>query len=101
LVFALAGTILLFGFGLFLNLAPVEFGQVAGLYIATLFVVWQIINYVAFRTLPAIPIIVGGFLVIAGGMIITFWKPCEFQFCLACKRILRKRGAQRNHIQIR
>ncbi|HSZ85474.1 MAG TPA: hypothetical protein VK787_05555 [Puia sp.] len=75
LVFAVSGTILLFGYGLFLNLAPVEFGQVVGLYIATLFVVWQIINYVAFHTLPTIPIIVGGILVIAGGMIITFWKP--------------------------
>jgi len=25
----------------FLNLAPIEFGRVVGLYIATLFVVWQ------------------------------------------------------------
>ena len=42
----LIGTVLLFGYGLSLNLAPLEFGQVVGLYVATLFVVWQIINAV-------------------------------------------------------
>jgi hypothetical protein len=71
----LIGAILLFGYGFFLNLAPVEFGQVVGLYIATLFIVWQISNYFAFHTLPSLPIIVGGALVITGGLIITFWKP--------------------------
>jgi hypothetical protein len=71
----LAGAALLFGYGSFLNLAPIEFGRVVGLYIATLFVVWQVINFIAFRTLPTMPILVGGVLVVAGGVIITFWKP--------------------------
>ena len=71
----LAGAVLLFGYGSFLNLAPVEFRRVVGLYIATLFVVWQLINFIAFRTLPTMPILVGGALVIAGGAIITFWQP--------------------------
>jgi hypothetical protein len=71
----LAGAILLFGYGSFLNLAPFQFGQVVGLYIATLFVIWQIINYVAFRTLPSLPSVVGGALIIAGGAIVTFWRP--------------------------
>jgi hypothetical protein len=71
----LAGATLLLGYGTLLNLAPLEFGQVVGLYLATLFVVWQVINFVAFRSLPTLPIIVGGALVIAGGAIITFWKP--------------------------
>jgi hypothetical protein len=69
------GAALLLGYGSFLNLAPLEFGQVVGLYIATLFIVWQVINYVAFRSLPTLPIVVGGSLVVAGGAIITFWKP--------------------------
>jgi hypothetical protein len=69
------GAALLFGYGTLLNLAPLDFGQVVGLYLATLFVVWQVINFVAFRTLPTLPIILGGLLVIAGGGIITFWKP--------------------------
>ena len=71
----LVGAILLFGYGSFLNLAPLQFGQVVGLYIATLFVIWQIINYVAFRTLPSLPSVVGGALIIAGGAIVTFWRP--------------------------
>jgi uncharacterized membrane protein len=71
----IAGAALLFGYGTLLNLAPLQFGQVVGLYLATLFVVWQVINFVAFRTLPTLPIIVGGLLVIAGGAIITLWKP--------------------------
>ena len=71
----LLGGILLFGYGYSLNLAPVEFGKVVGLYIATLFVVWQIGSFIAFRTVPTLPVIVGGILVVAGGLIITFWKP--------------------------
>ena len=70
----LLGMILLLGYGIFLNLAPVEFGKVVGLYIATLFVVWQIVNYISFKTLPTLPVIVGGLLIIAGGLITTFWK---------------------------
>jgi len=73
-LFALLGMLLLFGYGFFLNLAPVEFGEVVGLYIATLFVVWQVINYLTFKTLPTVPVLVGGALVVAGGLIITFWK---------------------------
>jgi hypothetical protein len=68
----LPGAALLFGYGLMLNLAPQPFERVVGLYIATLFVVWQIISRVVFRTVPTLPILVGGALIIAGGLIITF-----------------------------
>jgi hypothetical protein len=71
----LAGAALLLGYGSLLNLAPFDFGRVVGLYLATLFVVWQLINFIAFRALPTPPIVLGGALVIAGGAIITFWKP--------------------------
>jgi small multidrug resistance family-3 protein len=74
LLFA-GGAALLFGYGTFLNLAPLEFGRVVGLYIATLFVVWQVINAIVFRTVPGLPILAGGALVIAGGLIITYWQP--------------------------
>lgn len=69
------GAVLLLGYGIFFNLAPLQFGQVFGLYLATLFVVWQVINFVAFRALPTLPIVLGGSRVIARGAIITFWKP--------------------------
>jgi len=70
----LLGAILLAGYGTFLNLAPLEFGQVVGLYIATLFVMWQIINFAFFRELPTLPILVGGVLIVTGGLIVSFWK---------------------------
>ncbi len=70
----LAGAALLFGYGFSLNLAPVEFRQVVGLYIATLFVVWQVINFLVFRTYPNLPILIGGSLIVIGGLIVTFWK---------------------------
>jgi len=74
-VLFLTGAVLLFCYGMMLNLAPLDFGRVIGLYIATLFVVWQVVNFITFRSLPTLPTLVGGALVIAGGSIITFWKP--------------------------
>lgn len=74
LTYGLISTVLLFGYAFFLNLAPVEFGKVVGLYIATLFVVWQIITYINFKTIPSTPIIVGGIFIVLGGLIMTFWK---------------------------
>ena len=73
-IIMIAGGLLLFGYGFSLNLAPVEFRHVVGLYIATLVVMWQLINFITFRTAPDVSIIVGGSLVVLGGLIITFWK---------------------------
>jgi hypothetical protein len=70
----LLGAALLAGYGTFLNLAPLEFGQVVGLYIATLFVMWQIITFIAFRSVPTVPIILGGIMIVIGGLIVSFWK---------------------------
>lgn len=74
-LFLLAGAILLLGYGISLNLAPVEFRHVVGLYIATLFIVWQFINFAFFRTPPTLPILVGGGFIVVGGLLVTFWKP--------------------------
>ena len=68
------GAALLFGYGFSLNLAPLEFGRVVGLYIATLFIVWQIVNFLAFRSVPTLPVLAGGALIIAGGLIVSFWQ---------------------------
>ena|SRR5664279_2440071 len=68
------GAILLFGYGLSLNLAPIEFSRVVGLYIATLFMVWQIVNLIVFRTVPELSVLAGGVLIVAGGLIVTFCR---------------------------
>ena|ERR1700693_2638530 len=70
----LGGAIVLYGYGLTLNLAPLDWGRLVGAYVATFFVVGQIINWVVFRTAPTLPIVVGGLLIIAGGAIITAWQ---------------------------
>jgi len=73
-LFAL-GASLVFGYGTFLNLAPLEFREVVGLYIAILFIMWQVINFAFFRTLPTMPILVGGAMIVMGGAVVSFWKP--------------------------
>lgn len=70
----LAGTVVLYGYGLTLNLAPLDWGRLIGAYVATFFVVGQIINLVVFGTAPSVPIVVGGLFILTGGAIITFWQ---------------------------
>jgi hypothetical protein len=70
----LIGAALLTGYGTSLNLAPVEFATVTGMYVATLFIVFQITNYLIFRTLPTPPVLVGGTLIVSGGMVIALWR---------------------------
>lgn len=69
-----AGMVLLTLYGTSLNLAPVEFGKVVGLYIALLFVVFQITNYLAFKAKPTLAVFVGGALIVTGGMVVMLWK---------------------------
>lgn len=70
----IAGAVMLFCYGLTLNLAPVDWGRLIGAYVATFFVIAQVINFVAFRTPPSLPIIVGGLFILTGGAIITLWQ---------------------------
>lgn len=72
-LFAMGAAVLL-AYGTVVNLAPLEFGQLAGLYIATLFVMWQLINFLFFGTPPTFPILLGGMFIVMGGLIISFWK---------------------------
>jgi drug/metabolite transporter (DMT)-like permease len=72
-LFALA-SFLLTMYGLFLNLAPVEFATVTGIYLASLFVAFQIVNYILFRHVPSAGVLLGGTFIVAGATIIYFWK---------------------------
>ena len=70
----LAGAVILYLYGLVLNLAPLDWGRLIGAYVATFFVVGQVINLIVFRTAPTLPILVGGLFIVAGGAIITLWQ---------------------------
>jgi small multidrug resistance family-3 protein len=72
-LFVLGGGLLTL-YGTSLNLAPVEFAAVTGMYIATLFIVFQITNYIFFRTVPVPAVLVGGTLIVTGGLIVSLWK---------------------------
>ena len=70
----LTGFILLALYGTSLNLAPVEFATVTGMYLAVLFVVFQIANFVFFRVLPTPAILLGGAFIVTGGLIVSLGR---------------------------
>ncbi len=72
--FFLLGSVLLTLYGTALNLAPVEFATITGLYVATLIIAFQLANYVFFHTAPTLPVMSGCGLIVAGGLLIYFWK---------------------------
>ncbi len=72
-LFVLASCLLAM-YGLFLNLAPVEFATVTGIYLASLFIAFQIVNYLFFRHVPSPGVLLGGSFIVAGAAIIYFWK---------------------------
>jgi drug/metabolite transporter (DMT)-like permease len=72
-LFAVA-TVLLAMYGAFLNLAPVEFAEATGIYLASLFIAFQVVNYLFFRHTPSPGTLLGGTFILAGSAIIYFWK---------------------------
>jgi small multidrug resistance family-3 protein len=70
----LLGYILLALYGTSLNLAPVEFAAVTGMYVATLFVVFQIVNFLFFGVRPTPSVLVGGALIVVGGLTVALWR---------------------------
>ena len=68
------GAIVLFAYGVTVNLPNWDFGRLLGVYVAMFFVVAQLINLIAFGIRPGLPIYCGGALIVAGGMVMTFWK---------------------------
>jgi drug/metabolite transporter (DMT)-like permease len=73
-LYFVGGGLLLFGYGYALNSAPIAFEKVVGIYIATLFVMWQVIGYLFFRHAPGLPVLAGGSLIVVGGLIVAFWQ---------------------------
>jgi small multidrug resistance family-3 protein len=69
-----AGAVVLFAYGVAVNAPPWDFGKLLGVYVTLFFVVAQIINLLVFHVRPDLPIFVGGALIVAGGLLITFWR---------------------------
>ena len=69
-----AGAAVLFAYGVTVNLPPWDFGRLLGVYVVLFFIVAQLINLLAFGIRPAAPIYLGGLLILAGGLVITFWR---------------------------
>jgi hypothetical protein len=76
LLFWLAGGLVLFAYGCLVNAPPLwDFGQLIGVYVVFFFVVAQLISWLAFHQAATRGVFVGGFFIIAGGLIIaTGWR---------------------------
>jgi len=72
--FIALGGLVLVAYGIFVNLAPANFGRLLGAYVVVFFVVAQSVNLLAFGVRPDAPTLVGGAFILAGGLVITLWR---------------------------
>lgn len=70
----LAGTLVLALYGSTVNVPRWDFGKLLGLYVVLFFVMAQVLNRVRFGQSPTPPIYAGGVLIVAGGLVIAFWR---------------------------
>ena len=71
---AIAGAVVLVAYGVMVNLPRWDFGRLIGIYVAVFFISAQVINRVRFGHAPTPPIYAGGALIVAGGLVMTFWN---------------------------
>jgi small multidrug resistance family-3 protein len=85
--FFAAGAAVLFTYGIVVNTPAWDFGKLLGVYVALFFIVAQLINLAAFGVKPDLPIYIGGTLIAAGGLLITFWRslPAPSPVCGCCR----------------
>jgi hypothetical protein len=67
----LGGAVSLVAYGLVVNAPRWEFGKLLGVYVVLFFLLAQIVARVKFGQTPTLPILVGGALICAGGVIIS------------------------------
>ena len=70
----IAGAVVLFTYGVVVNLPNWDFGRMLGVYVSLFFVAAQVISYFVFHQPPTMPVLVGGTFILAGGLIMTFWQ---------------------------
>lgn len=71
----LAGVAVLAAYGALVNVPRWDFGQLLGIYVVLFFVVAQVVNRIRFGHAPSAPVYAGGALIVAGGLVMMFWKP--------------------------
>ena len=71
----LAGPVALILYGFVVNVTRWDFSRLMGVYIAVFFVVAQLLAVLLFRERLQPPVLVGGSLIVAGGLILTLWQP--------------------------
>jgi len=63
--------VILFGYGCVVNAPPWQFGRVIGVYVVFFFLVAQAIALLGFHEKPTMPLVVGGGLIVAGGLVLS------------------------------
>lgn len=69
-----SATVLLAMYGASLNLAPVDFAEATGIYIASLFIAFQLANYMFFHHKPSPGVLIGGVFIVTGAIVVSVWK---------------------------
>lgn len=70
----LVGAVLLTVYGMTLNLAPVDFGTITGLYVAMVSISFQVTNCLFFQAVPRVSTLIGGAFILTGGAIVYIWR---------------------------
>jgi small multidrug resistance family-3 protein len=70
----LCAAAVLFAYGWLVNRPPWSFGSLLGIYVVLFFVVSQILAYAVFGERLTPPLLMGGALIVAGGIVITVWR---------------------------
>ena len=73
-VWMVAGSAVLVGYGFMVNLTRLDFSRLMGIYIVVFFVVAQAAAVLVFKERIALPVVVGGLLVVCGGLTMTLWR---------------------------
>jgi len=71
----LLGASSLVSYGLVVNAPRWEFGKLLGVYVVFFFLCAQIIARLKFAQVPTTPVVVGGAMIVAGGLIISMSGP--------------------------
>ena len=64
------GGLVLFAYGVLVNLSGLDFNRLMGIYITVFFVVSQVISLILFKQVPDDRIILGGGFIVTGGLLI-------------------------------